>query len=470
MVLERRNYELYRAIERSVLTPQAIFNAFNKDSRSVVTKVEIFFDGLNKPPYTMIPEDDELIDWQILEEISQDSVHPVGNVLANVLDLSILNTDDKFNPYNEAGPWYGKIKEFLPIRVWLSEEDLLPEYVHMGTFYVANWKMQKSTNTVAVTAYNAFQQIIAADAPLIPMRQNVSVGDFLQEFFLELDVSINHIDIEARLFTVIMNNAYGLDGIVSNTLNEIAKAYLLYIWMDRDDIIHVQSISVLKSDNDFTITDDDQVVSVDMGYSITKQYSKVNVTYSIGRNVEYIELANISDHPVYYGTNMLEKIKPSKSPVRSIEAVIVRGPKSVSITQYRCTPWQLWAYFISEYQEEFSAEISIQGTALLDGTFASYTAANPAFNGKTLDVENVFLEGAAQAKELADTLLTYLMNDNAVCDVEVRGNPALQLGNSLTVDDNIDKIFVEGVTTQLKFTYDSGLSGSLKALNKEAVV
>lgn len=469
--MERRNYEFYRAVDRATTaTQRAIFDAFNKDSRTIKTKVEIFFDGLNKPPYVTVPSDDELIDWQILEEIAQDSVHPVGSVLSNVLELSLLNVEDKFNPYNASGPWFGKIKEYLPIRIWVTEDSLLPDYIHMGTFYVANWKMQKSTNTVSVTAYNAFQQIISDEAPLIPMRQNISVGAFLFEFFRLLDVPLSHIRIEQKLYTMNMDNSYGLDGAASITLNTIAKAYLLYIWMDRDDIIHVQRIDHLKADNDFVITDEDQVLRIDMGYSITKQYSRVNVEYSIGRNIEYVELARLTDYPIKKGLNMLEKVKPTQSPVRSIETVAVKGSQPIKVQSFKCTPYLLWVYLTSEHPDETLAEISVQGTALLDGTYASYTVSEPSFNGKTLEVSNVYLEGANQAKELAETLLRYLMNDNAVCELDVRGTPALQIGSSASIDDVTDGIHVEGIVTQMKFTYDSSFSGTIKVLNKEAVI
>lgn len=461
MVLAKCNYELYRAVDANTLQDE-FFEAFNKDSREVRVKVELYFDGLAGDPYVILQESDELISWDYTGELSQDSTHPIGKAICTMLNVSLLNVDDKFNPINSEGPWFGKIKEYVPIRLYITETSVKDAWYFMGTYFVSDWKLRTSSNTVAITAMNVFKQVLNAPAPNMVITNTESVYTFLHRLFVALGFATTHINIDHTLHDYKMPHAYCMDGIVSNTINEIAKAYMLHIWLSYDDTINVQSL-LSRKPSDYSIDDDNQIISIDLGYSISKAYSGVSTTYILGRDTESGIALQLADVVLQPGPNAFTNIKPSVAPIRNFEALSITDSSKCRVSFVACTPWSLNFGVSNDNDDAVTVSLKLQVGTLAEGTTAVYTVTAES-TGKILELDNEYITSYEQAKVISDFLLEYLMADNAISTIEVRGNPVLELGTVVQVVDATDDIMFEGIVVQSDISYNAGISSTIKVL------
>ena len=165
--------------------------AYNAKSRRIEWKLDIFFNGVNQDPVSIV-RDNFLISAEVLEEAMSSSNTPWGNVSANELTASIRNEGDIFNPGNIESPYYGKIKEGLMIAAFMrpaTSSDVY-DWDPCGIFYVADWVTRSGGLTAEITCYDKIADVLNAQNVKLCVYPDIAKRDFVQVFFDSLNVPV----------------------------------------------------------------------------------------------------------------------------------------------------------------------------------------------------------------------------------------------------------------------------------------
>jgi hypothetical protein len=401
----------------------------------------------------------------LLDEASSESRNPVGTLTSNELTFDLNNEDGWFTITNN-GPLSGLIKPGLKVRMHTGI--LLPdgnfEFAAWGIFYVTDWYAPSSDLKATITANDKLLKLMGKPAQNRLPAKNVSLKGLFERLFISIGLTPSEYEIDATL-TRVMPVCWMPAGTVGDVLQAYATAGLCAVYIDTDDKIRVVDILVTGVST-ATLTEANQLVSFDNPQSFSNIYSSVNVVYKVPRLSDVTEIIRIENVAVATGGVLLSKI-PFSSPVGNISYMMLLEAINSKITSIT---YGVQAADVSISNTGTSTEnvtLVIYGQSIIgDGATVTTidTELYTLWPDKVLEISSDFIQTESEAMAHADNLIKLAADPQAFYSLQVRGNPAIELMDTLTIQSaNSIKTAQDliGVVIRQQLTYDGGLEGTL---------
>lgn len=403
----------------------------------------------------------DIIEIRLLEEreANQGSL-PVGNISANEVTVRLSNADHRFDPDNDQSPLYGLLKPNRRVQLWLGADiNGTMEWVPLGTFWSLDWDSPDDALEAQVRARDRLELLRKSTYQPRAVQQNVSLYTLAEQVLVDAGLKAGEywidpalagsggfefpcefpLDIAPLSSTII---PWGWLPVVSHrdALRIIAEAALAVVYTDRDGIIRIETMGSVPSTPVLTITKDDYFPPLQSPSRQDQVANEIAVmTQPLQPAVTAQEVyRSATPISIAAGQTVIVRAQYSQAPVIDAMASLENPPAGVSITAatyYAC-----------------GAEISIQNTG---GSMASVILV---ITGNPLSVQggeritardavsiqengvlcyefptNPLMQRSDQAQAIANALLASAKDSRRDIEVEWRGNPALELGDRVTV-------------------------------------
>lgn len=427
---------------------------FNAQSRELHMKLEIFFDGLDKDPL-VVTRENYLIDCNLLEEASAESNNPLGAISSNELSFNLFNKQGMFSPTNKVGPYSGKIKTGLPIKPYIRPNIAGVSWVQMGLYYVSDWNATITGAAASVVANDKLQSVFLEPTPAIPVELNQSFKQLLQRIFKALgyDVIVSDDLDELLLYSFI-------EGKPVEFLQEIMQGATSYCTCDKNGNIRIEQLNRF-TDVRATITDSDQIISVDAKQSIIKSYGGVELTYSLPQLTEQVQVLLAKDLSVPVGIYTHNKMSFSKGPVKRINNLYALSDNhNIFVLDYENTPWDLTFTTQNDSPTVGLADIAVYGIAV---DFVKAVLTDGSTN--VLKADSRYIQNTAYATKYKKILNAFVSSDMPTLTLSVRGNPLFNIGDKIRVVSNNYNLDFTGFLQRINYDYTGSLSCKITLLN-----
>lgn len=450
--MEKRNDELHRTID-----------AYHAWTRDVDAEVLVYFDGIDEEP-VIFDRDSYLVDFELLEELTTDSDHPIGPITANELSITLFNRNNELTIDNEAGPYYGKINTRVPIKVRVRESLANTDWLYLGTYYISDWASSTSSQLVSVIAYDELYFTMKEELPALTVQTNITLEAFIKRLLQSINIDSSRVIVSNSIKSIVVPYAYPLQGAISNTLSELSKVYMFYFYLDRAGNYRVLSITDVAEPSD--TFDEDFIFSDDTTTSLLRSYSKIAVFYDVKTFSNIVELASISDVEVPNGLTTIENLAPSNGPIVSLEYVKHNSDVTMRYTDYMYNAWFVGFKINNDTQKIANTTFTLYGQTLDTETTACVYAESAdlkqRLGDKTLEVKHEFINNVSTAERISRVLLNYTLDEAAVITVTHKGNPVVEVGEYVTIDTRTHS--GNRLLLSQTLTYNGGLSGTSKLI------
>lgn len=441
---------------------------FDAIERSILAKLEIYFDGLDEAPL-VINKDDYLMDFTLLEEAGAEAENPVGAISANELTFTVYNPGRIFSPTNTESQYYNKITINVPVKVYISVDEEA-EWLLLGTFYVDTWDTSIGTSVVNVSCTDKLRRILEQPMPALQVEINESYADFFRRIFTSLGVPTGDVVIDSTLDKV-LKYSYNNDGQVIDTLQPIAEAAMCYVYMGRDNKIHI--VDMMTDDEPTTtFADTNQVKTIDIPQSILKTYSTVELIYSTPNISPDIVVLTMTDASLVPGFGTLNRYKVSQGPVYAYQYLSLLKATTSTVQDMHCNSWEVSLDVFNASSNPETGDIEIIGNVVYTNqtTIEKQNLAAVATLGiKPLSITNMFLQDAEYANQYANVMLNFITVDVPLIEIEARGNPLVLLGDTILLQDSTHNVTYTTKVVRAEYRYDGGLTCSYTLLNTKVL-
>lgn len=418
---------------------------YNAESRYLHTRYLINFSSTN---VLEVLRSNYLVSADILEESYKDSESAFGDVTSNELELSLYNADNIFSPDNAQSPYSGLIRKGIKIEAFIRPDEA-DEWDPIGVFYVSSWSVASTGSVADVRAYDALYNVINGAVPTMPVYRNVPFKKFVEDFFGLFNLQV----IVDPSITLTLNYAF-TSGYTSNRalLNDLLTAVLADCFCDHSGIVHIVSkrgSAELRA----TLTDNDQIISVTRKQTIEANYDSAAVMLFSWQDSAEKEVLNLKELVVPAGTSATAQTTFSSTPVTSVRSI----KASVKPIGFAATADNIVVTLQST--EEVVTDISIVGTALDKVESEISTPGTNPFK-----VTSNFIQSKAVADDVCSYSDTFVKAVAPTLELSIRGNPLLQLGDTVLIDSSKYNINYTGVIIKANYKYTGGLTCNLKLI------
>lgn len=386
----------------------------------------------------------DIVEIRLLEEreASQGSL-PVGNISANEISIRLANEGGKFDVTNPFSPLAGLLKPNRRIRAWLGIRDDSngqEEWVPLGTFWSLDWDSPDDTLEAQVRARDRLELLRKSTYQPGQVQQNVSLYALAEQVLHDVGLLPGEYWIDPVLQQTVIPWAWLQPMSHREALRLIAEAALAVVYADRDGVVRIETMGRVPATPVLTITADDYFPPLQAPSRQDQVANEIVVTTQPLRPADAPQEVYRSTTPISVpaGQTVTVRVQYNQPPVIEAEASLVLPPAEVSITDVTYFAW--------------GAEVTIQntGTSAVDVTLV--------ITGKPLSVQggeqvvardpvsitengvlryqypdNPLVQTLAQAQAIATALLASAKDPRRDLELEWRGNPALELGDRVTV-------------------------------------
>ncbi len=412
---------------------------------------------------------DELMEISLTEEreFSTGSL-PIGNISSNEITLRISNADHRFDAGNTESQLYNLVKMNRKIKAWLGVELASGiEYLPLGTFYAKSWSVPENAIDVSVVGRDRLE-LLTMDKFNTAILENVSLYSLAETILNDVGVVSRFIDTELQNY-VIPYAYFGEKVTHRECLRLIAEASLSQVYMDRNSILRIEGpsySSIYRPTPVSEITRDDYF-NKDNPYNETDLANYIEVTTQPLVSADLDEVYNSSAaETIGIGETKQISVSYSKKPCIEASASLIEVDED--------TPLPPGVVIIDAVYYATTAILTIGG-ATASGTFKiqimgkpltvtgaeTITKSDPASirehgtKSYTID-KNPLVQTSEMARAIAVKCLALSKDSRRDLTLEWRGNPALELGDKITVPDSKTTTANFYITSQ-EISYDGGL-------------
>jgi len=418
---------------------------------------------------------DDIVELNILEETNSDTgVVPIGNVSANELDISILNTDRRFSYGNTESPYAASLLSNRKIRVWLGfvlpagstdYTGQLPGYIvetikgekvgfmPYGVYWSKDWISSYDSMVTTTTAYDIAYKLSQKDF-LRSDNYSGNVTTIINDVLTEArnDVPDLEWEVSPDLVGASWNDMSFETKNYLEIVKDICEATLTYAYVNRNGVLIVGSklglATTLESYQELDLSDyfdfqseprlDELINRIRVGFT---EYTLGAVTDVFPDDQEFVIPGGVSEFSFYIGWN---------SP-----PVLASGV-SISLVQVTGTP-------VLTSSEAFAngADLVVTGnpgdTFTLSITGRPYTLVE---NTETTadDTTSISIYGAREFALTGNQAITTLAQAQALADElitgygELRQDAAIQWPATtlITVGDSLEVVEFKSDTVETK--------------------
>lgn len=472
---------------------QSTIADYNSKDRALEFCVDIYFNGASQAPLHCTRAD-YLIDCDVLDEACSDTDTFIGAPSANEASFQLFGSSGLFNPGKSTGPYYGKIKTGVMVKVYCrpieSDSDdiarhgelaaythgVLANYTHeevhhmgnvdepfawdpLGVFYVTDWQTDITGVTANVTCCDKLYSLFNTDVTKLKVMPNYSYENLIKDFFRTFGIVPAIIGDLSELLTF----AY-IDGTNADFIKKFAIGALAFIFCDHLGNVVVQDIDRI-SPVDFTLTDNDQILSVKSKQSAILEYDGVSLVYNRMQISDEVELLTARGQDIPAATTRSFTSQGlSKSPMYAIGHCEISSDANCFVKAISGTPVDVSYDIKNLVNLDTTFNITVFGyiieavKILLEDT-----------GSNLLSIDNVYVQNEAYAQRLKALLMKYITLRIPMLDLEVRGNPLIPIGSKLHIVSEMYDIDFTGVLVRQQYKYDGGLSATMSILSSEIV-
>ena len=387
-------------------------------------------------------ETGDLVSIRLLEEreASQGSL-PVGNISSNEITLALNNEDKKFDVDNEQSPLKNLLKPNRRIQVWLGAETSDgEEWVPLGTFWSLDWDSPDDTLEATVTARDRMELLRKGTYQTSQVQQNKSLYQLAEAVLQDAGLTSDEYIIDTDLQNIIIPYAWINPVSHREALRRIAEAGLAAAFQNRDGKIQIESFLITGDEPVLEITEDDYFPPLRAPSRQDQVANEIIVDTQPLRPATTSEEVYRSNEPMTIPASTTKTITAfyNKTPVIDAAASLDNSPAGVNITEAAYYGWGATVKIYNTNMTDAQVTLVIQGKPLTVQNKERATARDETSiteNG-VLRFEfpaNPLVQKLDQAQAIADALLASVKDPRRDIEVDWRGNPALLLGDRVTV-------------------------------------
>lgn len=428
---------------------------YNVESREVAFKVDIYFNGLSAEPLS-VTRANYLMNLDLLDEACADSSTFIGSPSSNEVSFDLYSQDGLFNPANTTGAYHGKIKVGVPIRVYckpVTDEEI--EWDMLGEFFVTDWSSDITGITASVTAEDILYTLFNNAEVHLPIKRDYNTARFITDFF-----SVLHREVTIKgTFTQNLKYAF-IDKENKKFIAEWAQGSLAFIYNNHQGHTVIQALDNVSS-LDWTLTDDNQIISMKITQSVLVSHDGVSVTAKIPQLSVEKEVLQNKDQPI--GVNELLHISNqvlTKAPLYALSHLECRSEADLQVTDVIATTHDITYTIRNNSAFETTLLIKFFGYVIeqIENVLSDDT-------DNMIKISNDYIQDIAYAQRIKDILTSYIRQNIPTLELEIRGNPKYQPGDKVRVFSENYGIDFTGFIIRQQFKYDGGLHSTLKLLN-----
>jgi len=415
-------------------------------------------------------EDERIIELSLLEERESDQGSiPVGNISANEISVLLDNIDHRFDPGNTDSPLFGLIKANRRLRAWMGVElpDQNIEWVPLGVFWAVDWEVTDSSgeSTARVVARDRLELLRQSTYESATVAQNVSLYALAESILQDAGLEPDEYAIDPSLQQFIAPYAWFNAVSHRDALRSIAEAALAVVYADRDGVVRVEKGEIYTpvAKTFFVegapfpieisgIYEQAYGISPDDYFSLSTPSRQNQLANEIIVDTQPLRPASApeevyrSNEPITVpaGQMVTVTVHYNQPPVIEAVASLVSPPAGVTIT---ATTYYGWGAEVTIRNTSATAQavtLTITGKPLQAQNKERATAKDDASirdNGR-LRFEfpaNHLVQSLPVAQQIADGLLASYKDPRRDVRLEWLGNPALELGDLITVPESPDR-------------------------------
>lgn len=444
--------------------------AIKAAQRDIKASVYIYFDGESETPTFL--GSDNINGIEFLEETQAEGGNPLGSVSSNEIRLLLKNDEQQFVPANASSDYYGKLVPGLKVVPSLDVKiNGTYESIELGTYWTGDWDAPSDSIAASVVCHDRLYELGEEDMPLIPTAQNVTIYAAWYNLFNAIGLASDNYVIDASLTTVVPIMYYP-NGKVRSVLSALAEGFNCNVSVNRSNQISVVNNSTVGS-SVVTFSDDNMLYNADMPQEFENVYSDLKVIYKqpyLGASRTVLLLNNIAIADA--SSNTLEKLQ-FNSPVGFVDYIRVTGAH-LTIGDMSIGTWGITLTITNTSGASQNVSIEVVGHPI-DGTEEELTVRNTATyallydKDKVLTIKNYLAQSYSQALTYANNVLPIVSDPSGYISCSTRGDPSLELNDTITIDSDISKIgTIEIIPIRYQYRYIGGLRCEILGIKKSA--
>jgi len=439
-------------------------------SRQWSGKMDIYFDGPEAAATTLTSANISAINF--LEETQTEGDNPLGRVSSNEIILILNNKDYDFTPSYTSSPYYGKLVpniKVVPYYGLMVSGSF--EWISLGTYWTGDWDSPSESVLATVVCQDKLYKIGDRDVPLIPTQENLTRKIVFETFFRAIGLAVDEYEVDATLTTVVPI-VYYPDGKVRDCLSKLAEAFNCTVSMTRANKIKVSNNRTVGA-SVITFAEDDMLKSADMPQNFENIYTDVEVKYKqhyVGAEESVLKIEDIT---IPAAGITLNNLKFTTSPVAFVSYIKISKATHVSVSAIELGSWGITLSFTNDVSTDqvIDLEVFAHPLEIIEDSISVRDAAIYALIGeaKTLVIDNYLVQSASVAETHANLILPIVSDPDAYVEIDSRGDPSIELTDTITVDSDIAKIGeVEIIPIRFDYTNPGGVNCQILGIKKSA--
>ncbi|NMC35253.1 MAG: hypothetical protein GYA36_22770 [Veillonellaceae bacterium] len=367
-----------------------------------------------------------------------------ANLPKTSINVEIDNTSDIYNPfYNEGMSKYLTPRQQIRARYGYKVDEEI-EWINGGTFYLSEWEIPQNSRTAKIEARDLLEFMNATYMKGLYSSTGIDLYTLAQSVLQEANLPLNKDGsvkwtIDESLKNIYTNAALPLTTL-SQCLQMIANASQCVLYVDRDDILHIEPIgNIIK---DYTIDKFNSYKKAEI--SLTKALERVDVTI-------YNNTPRETAVAIYNGTMNINGTSSTwikyTDPAIDVAATVTNG--TLISAQYYTNACLL------TISGNGAVEITITGRPL-ETSETIYTLSTGLTNGETQKVLNPLITTSERAANVADWVKNYLSN-RKILSAEWRADPRLDALDIINIQNDYGTYPMR--TTSVTFTFKGAFRG-----------
>ncbi len=323
--------------------------------------------------------------------------------------------------------------------VW---NDLLTyeEYVPLGTFWSLDWDSPDDTLEATVTARDRMELLRKGTYQTSQVQANKSLYVLAEAVLQDAGLSSDQYIIDTDLQSIIIPYAWFAPVSHREALRRIAEAGLAVAFANREGKIQIESFLITGDEPVLEITEDDYFPPLRAPSRQDQVANEIIVDTQPLKPASVAEEVYRSNEPITIPASSTKTITAfyNKTPVIEAVATLDSPPAGVAITESTYYGWGASINVANSTGTDQQVTLVIQGKPL---TVQNKERAIARDESNILDngvlryefPANPLVQTLTQAQAIADALLASVKDPRRDIEVEWRGNPALLLGDRVTV-------------------------------------
>jgi len=314
------------------------------------------------------------------------------------------------------------------------------EWVPLGTFWSLDWDSPDDTLEATVTARDRMELLRKGTYQTSQVQQNKTLYELAEDVLQDAGLTSDQYIIDTALQNIIIPYAWFAPVSHREALRRIAEAGLAAAFANREGKIQIESFLITGDEPVLDITEDDYFPPLRAPSRQDQVANEIVVDTQPLRPAANPEEVYRSNDPVMIPANSTQTLTVyyNKTPVIEAIASLDSPPAGVAITEATYYGWGASIKIANSTGTDQQVVLVITGRPLSVQNKERAVARDEAsiLENGVLTFEfpaNPLVQTLSQAQAIADALLASVKDPRRDIEVDWRGNPALELGDRVTV-------------------------------------